>query len=1066
MPTVPVSRETSVRSNPLPSARVNTSAPLSAFGGGDALTQSNNAAQNLNNDISGKALDIHIQQKAYADEVRTRAADLELSKAETDVQVMVDGMKGKNAFGAPDVMDKEWKTRADKIREGLSNDQQKAQFDKVYMARTASLYDFTKKHVASESKKYDKQLTEAYVVQAQNQAAMNYMDIGPRGKVDQSILIQEYTIKRYGKGNGVPEEVIFKSIAEAKSGTYTAVIGKMIENQQTDEAMAYLESKSDSISDEDKNLIETLQKKAVVELKKNQIKNGANLINDFLVGKAGVYDQQTIKNLYQNKIVSEDLGKAVIRAINHPITEEDFDDEGNDKSFVDLASWALDAKEQKTRNELVTNILNGFSDNALSQRNMILLVQTAMNQGKDQIKQRIIRNNFDRVLNAYTEAGYTDNQATHDYLQAVVIDGQNPEDAANAIIGSFGIQDDNKADTKEKEPSIFGVSKSPQPTKGSGLNDLVKRYVDVNMDFGKGLIASIASTPQVIGAFLKEYGESPEQNRNFWNDFLSPEPPLAKMIINSIPALKQKRIEAKETAIKLGDDLIDKNLEWIAQQGLTRPEGKGLDGVAYDLGAGGGSVAVAVGMTVVTKNPLAIAAMFGAMGKANAYTEARREGLAPEISSNISNVQGLADFGLQFVGLNFMLKNYGGRLLNAGVRSVVLGGQTGIQSVTKDVLSPWNEKDAYTIAKDASYHAMIGVLLGFSTSAIIDIAVKDGTIKKFQEIEAKTEFGKQLQQQMRDKQNIPLHPAEEGKSEVERLYGKQDLEGKLKFVKIVEAIKEEVDPVMKDFEEQLATFEGEGGASNKSEVAREQKAFEDAREANIDEYLQAQAEGEGMVRSSAIDGEQEVSSVVSDGKKLQKSGQEESSVIEADGQEGTGVEKQRGLSKSVETDAIHKGLVEDLGDLPTYQTRDMKEVANKVSEFIGKDPVLAKRIALGEVPEQGGIRSQEMFTGLKIKAEIDGDVNMLRDLALSDKATALATELGQRVKALDSNSPDSPVDAIREVKKAREEAVKSKIKKDDISSEKKKIVKEIKKETKKAAPTKETWESFIRSIQC
>lgn len=173
-----------------------------------------------------------------------------------------------------------------------------------------------------------------------------------------------------------------------------------------------------------------------------------------------------------------------------------------------------------------------------------------------------------------------------------------------------------------------------------------------------------------------------------------------------------------------------------------------------------------------------------------------------------------------------------------------------------------------------------------------------------------------------------------------------------------------------------------------------------------------------------------------------------------------------GLSQSVENSAIKEGLVKDLGNLPSYEARNMDEIAGKVSDFINKDYELAKEIALGEAPEQDGLRAQELFTGLKVKAEAEGDVNTLRDLALSDKASAMATELGQRVKALDSRSEDSPIEAIKEVKKAREDAVAKKSKSKDSETQKKSIVKEIKKEIKKNAPTKETWASFIDSIQC
>lgn len=176
--------------------------------------------------------------------------------------------------------------------------------------------------------------------------------------------------------------------------------------------------------------------------------------------------------------------------------------------------------------------------------------------------------------------------------------------------------------------------------------------------------------------------------------------------------------------------------------------------------------------------------------------------------------------------------------------------------------------------------------------------------------------------------------------------------------------------------------------------------------------------------------------------------------------------KESGLSQSVESSAIHKGLIEDLGDLPSYEKRDMAEIAKQVEAFITKDPELAKKIALGEAPEQDGLRAQELFTGLRIKAEKSGDSNMIRDLALSDKAAAMAAEAGQRVKAYDAGGEDSPVKAIREVKKAREESAVKKTGQKDLKKETESTVKEIKKSIKKAAPKEEDWNDFLESIRC
>ena len=141
----------------------------------------------------------------------------------------------------------------------------------------------------------------------------------------------------------------------------------------------------------------------------------------------------------------------------------------------------------------------------------------------------------------------------------------------------------------------------------------------------------------------------------------------------------------------------------------------------------------------------------------------------------------------------------------------------------------------------------------------------------------------------------------------------------------------------------------------------------------------------------------------------------------------------------------------------------MKDVANRANEIIKKDPALAEKIAFGEAKEINDVRAQEMFTALRAKAIAEGDVTQIHKLATNEKATAMTTELGQRVKALDSGEKGTdPVKIIQDVAKTRKEATESKIGQRKV----KKQVKELKAEVKKTQPKAKDWEGFIRSLEC
>lgn len=247
MPVVPRVTENSVRDQGMSGARVSTSAPIEAFGGGDALETTARTARALNTEVSSAALDIAIKQKRDADEVRVQDADLEASKAQTDIQLETKKMQGKDAFGAPDYADNEWKKRTDEIRAKLSNDAQKAAFDKIYKVRTNDLYRSTQEHVSVESKRYDDQSTDAYVENARNAAAANYTDVAAGGEVDKSIFLQEQAIRKYGRRYGISEEAVDNKVAEAKTKTHAAVIDQMLANNMDQQAEEYFKNNKDGI---------------------------------------------------------------------------------------------------------------------------------------------------------------------------------------------------------------------------------------------------------------------------------------------------------------------------------------------------------------------------------------------------------------------------------------------------------------------------------------------------------------------------------------------------------------------------------------------------------------------------------------------------------------------------------------------------------------------------------------------------------------------------------------------------------------------------------------------------
>jgi len=145
---------------------------------------------------------------------------------------------------------------------------------------------------------------------------------------------------------------------------------------------------------------------------------------------------------------------------------------------------------------------------------------------------------------------------------------------------------------------------------------------------------------------------------------------------------------------------------------------------------------------------------------------------------------------------------------------------------------------------------------------------------------------------------------------------------------------------------------------------------------------------------------------------------------------------------------------------------NMKEQASKAQELLTKDYEKAKSIAMGEETPPADILPESVFVAVENKAINEGDITTLRNLAVTSELTAEATAMGQRIRTLAERDPESPVTAIKEVARAREESAKKRSKKKKLKAQVKEDVADIKKEIKKVSTKKQEWIDFVKSLEC
>lgn len=172
---------------------------------------------------------------------------------------------------------------------------------------------------------------------------------------------------------------------------------------------------------------------------------------------------------------------------------------------------------------------------------------------------------------------------------------------------------------------------------------------------------------------------------------------------------------------------------------------------------------------------------------------------------------------------------------------------------------------------------------------------------------------------------------------------------------------------------------------------------------------------------------------------------------------GTGETKTRGVSRSLEAEAIEKGLPEEFANKPTYEVVQDKEQISKAQDLVDADPKRGLRIALGHEEAPADLHPEWVYRVVKNRALESGDFETLRRLATESELSREATTMGQRLRAYRGEEDIDPVELIKNVQESREKASVKDINKD---------ITDIQKHLDQAVPNESTWNAFIKSIEC
>lgn len=253
MPTVR-KYEPQERVTALPGARL-TAAP-----GPEAL------GSDLGKLAGGFGAQLYQDEMARQDQVAFLEADRKMSEWEN--QILYDPKqgalqrRGKDAFGAPDEVDKSFTEHSTKVRDELANERQRVAFDRAAAARRKSVADTMARHVLVESRKFEEEETTNYVKNAVQAAINNYDD---PARVALETGRAKAAVTGFARRNGKGDEYVTQTVAQIVSNTHVGIIDRYLANGQDRAAKTYYDDIKKEIAGDDIAKVEGKVKVATIE---------------------------------------------------------------------------------------------------------------------------------------------------------------------------------------------------------------------------------------------------------------------------------------------------------------------------------------------------------------------------------------------------------------------------------------------------------------------------------------------------------------------------------------------------------------------------------------------------------------------------------------------------------------------------------------------------------------------------------------------------------------------------------------------------------------------------------
>ena len=248
----------------------------------------NQAGQAFTQNIS-KGIDLSVKYKQQADQQRVTQETAKISDLDFEALNNSDtgllNTRGENAFGARE----QYEARSEEIRnealEGLSNDDQKAAFNRNFERIKRKGIAQIERHTSSERSKFDKNNTSSILKNSQSvdlRTALSDVDL------TDELNNQRVTIVEFAEREGMSTADATEMINESTSKTYVNAINEIILSGNDQLAAQKLKQYGDFIDTDKKKTLRSA-------IKEGSIRSKAAFISDKIIGGGGSVTERVEK---------------------------------------------------------------------------------------------------------------------------------------------------------------------------------------------------------------------------------------------------------------------------------------------------------------------------------------------------------------------------------------------------------------------------------------------------------------------------------------------------------------------------------------------------------------------------------------------------------------------------------------------------------------------------------------------------------------------------------------------------------------------------------------------------